>query len=69
MSEFPSYFTPDEKLALVLCNSRYAELRQKEHFGGFCDLEEVKQDLVNVKTGLRKFGFGALDIFAEQDVD
>ena len=64
-----NYFKPVEKYALIVCNSRYEELRAKEHFAGFCDLEEVKQDLVSVKTGLRKFGFGALEIHAEENVD
>ena len=65
-----NYFIPDERHALIVCNGRYSELRQKKHFGGFADLqEEVKQDLANVKTGLRKNGFGAFDIRAEEDVD
>ena len=59
------YFTPDERYALVVSNSRYTELRERENFGGFQDLEEVKQDMVNVKTGLRRFGFGALGIHTE----
>ena len=69
MSETQNYFTPDERYALVVCNGRYEELRQRENFGGFADLEEVKQDMANVKTGLRRFGFGALGIHAEEDVD
>ena len=63
------YFTPDERYALVICNSQYSDVRQKEHFGGFADLEEVKQDLVNVKAGLRRNGFGAFNIHAEEDCD
>ena len=69
MSEAQNYFTPDERYALLMCNGRYSELRQRENFEGFADLEEVKNDLVNVKSGLRRFGFGALGIHAEEDVD
>ena len=62
------YFKPDERYALVIGNDDYAELRQKEHFGGVKDLEEVKEDLENVKSGLRKFGFGEFDIRVERNV-
>ena len=64
-----SYFIPTKKIALIFGNSGYAELREKEHFGGFKDLEEVKQDVKDFKTGLRKFGFGARDIKCYENVD
>ena len=64
-----NFFTPVKKIALVLCNSRYDQLRQKENFGGFCDLEDCAQDLVTFKNGLKNYGFGRRDITCEEDVD
>ena len=58
-----------KKIALVIGNSSYAELRLKEHFGKFADLEDTKQDIENFKTGLKKFGFGPRDITCEENVD
>ena len=69
MVEPLKYFIPDERHALILCNSDYAKLRMKEHFGGFSDLEEVKDDKVNVIEGLKRFGFGDLDIRVEENFD
>ena len=61
-SELQKLFKPDERYALVLGNDDYSEIRQKEHFSGVQNLEEVKEDLVNVKNGLKRFGFGEFDI-------
>ena len=61
-SEIQKLFKPDERYALVLGNDDYSEIRQKEHFSGVQNLEEVKEDLVNVKNGLKRFGFGEFDI-------
>ena len=66
-----NYFSPDEKHAFIVCNDRYVELRDKEggHFSKFADIEEVKVDMVNVKAGLKRFGFGEFDIRVSQNPD
>ena len=69
MSEPLSYFRPDERHAIIIGNNDYSLLRQKEHFGGVHDLEEVKEDVVEVKNGLKSFGFNEFDIRVSQNVD
>lgn len=44
--------TPGDRFAVIIGNSDYSELRHKESYGGFGDLNETNDDIGNFKNGI-----------------
>ena len=64
------FFSPDERICVLLGNHNYRLLREGDtNYAQFEDLPEVKDDLKNFTTNVKEYGFGNSNITRQENLD